>query len=73
MPEGAEATPDGFVMPKPRRINWEAQAERAIEAFSHNGFFVLVDDRQAIDLDEGLDLTPESEIRFVRLIQLIGG
>ena len=73
MPEGAEATREGFVLPKPRRINWEKQADRALDAFSRNGFFVLVDDRQMTDLDEPLDLTPESDIRFVRLVQLIGG
>jgi len=33
---------------------------------------VLVDDRQVTELDEALDLTAESDIRFVRLIQLVG-
>jgi len=73
MPEGAKATPEGFRMAKPRRINWETQADRALESFSRNGFFVLVDDRQVTDLDEELELTADSDIRFVRLVQLIGG
>src|SRR5262245_14528465 len=43
MPEGAEAGADGFRLARPRRIDWEAQADRAAEAFERNGFFVLVD------------------------------
>jgi hypothetical protein len=73
MPEGAEPTHEGFRMPRPRRIDWRQQADRAIQAFQRNGFFVLVDDRQVTELDEPLDLTADSEIRFVRLVQLVGG
>lgn len=73
MPEGAKATRRGYEMPRRRRIDWERQAERALESFSANGFFVLVDDKQVTDLDVELDLTPESDIRFVRLVQLVGG
>lgn len=73
MPEGAEPARLGFRMPEPPRIDWERQADKAIGAFSHNGFFVLVDDRQVTELDEELTLTPESDIRFIRLVQLVGG
>lgn len=73
MPEGARPVPQGFQMPTARRIDWEHQADRAVEAFQRNGFFVLVDDRQVTELDEELDLTPDSDIRFVRLVQLVGG
>lgn len=60
-------------MGQPRRIDWQQQADRAIQAFQRNGFFVLVDDRQVTELDEPLDLTTDSDIRFVRLVQLVGG
>jgi hypothetical protein len=73
MPEGAEPTRAGFRMARPRRIDWEQQADRAIEAFGRNGFFVLVADRQVTDLDEVLQLTADSDIRFIRLVQLVGG
>jgi len=56
-----------------RRVDWQAQADRTVEAFTGNGFFVLVDDRQATELDQELALTPDSDIRFVRLVQLAGG
>jgi hypothetical protein len=34
---------------------------------------VIVGDRQVDDLDEELELTPETEIRFLRLTPLVGG
>jgi hypothetical protein len=73
MPEGAEPTRDGFRMPTRRVIDWEQQADRAVRAFTKNGFFVLVGDRQVTDLDEELHLTAGSDIRFIRLVQLVGG
>jgi hypothetical protein len=73
MPAGAEPTRDGFRMPGRRFIDWEQQADRAVLAFTKNGFFVLVGGRQVTDPDEELDLTADSGIRFVRLVQLVGG
>jgi hypothetical protein len=73
MPEGAEPVQGGFAMGRPRRIDWGRQADRAVEAFGRNGFFVLVDDRQVTVLDEPPALTTDSDIRFVRLVQLVGG
>ncbi len=73
MPDGAVPASGGFRMPKPRRVDWEQQAGTALEAFSKNGFFVLVSGRQVTDLDETLDLAPDTEIRFIRLVQLAGG
>jgi hypothetical protein len=73
MPEGAEPTRGGFRMPARRVIDWEQQADRAVRAFTKNGFFVLVGDRQVADLDEELHLTAHSDIRFIRLVQLVGG
>lgn len=73
MPEGAEQVERGYRIADRRWISWEQQADRAIEAFGHNGFFVLVDDHQVADLDTELNLAPETAIRFVRLVQLVGG
>jgi hypothetical protein len=73
MPEGAEPARSGYAMGRQRRVDWERQAELAVEAFARNGFFVLVDDRQMTELDEKLALTADSDIRFVRLVQLVGG
>lgn len=73
MPEGAQPAPGGFRMPARRGVDWEQQAGLAVDAFARNGFFVLVGDRQVTDLDEVLELTAESDIRFIRLVQLVGG
>ncbi len=73
MPDGAQPTPEGFRMPARRRIDWEQQADRALDAFGRNGFFILIDARQVSDLEEVLELTAESDIRFLRLVQLVGG
>jgi hypothetical protein len=73
MPDGAEPVPGGFRMPKPRRVDWEQQAGQALESFRRNGFFVLVADRQVTELDEALELTADTDIRFIRLVQLVGG
>ncbi|MFI7061803.1 hypothetical protein ACIBL3_12525 [Kribbella sp. NPDC050124] len=73
MPEGGLPTEAGFRLPEQRRLDWEQQADRAIEAFERNGFFVLLDDRQVTELDAELELTADSDIRFVRLVQLVGG
>src|SRR5262245_44029164 len=35
-----------------RQIEWKPQFERALEAFDRNGFFILIDDMQAEDLDQ---------------------
>ena len=73
MPDGAQPTPEGFRMPARRRVDWEQQAGRAVDAFDRNGFFVLVAGRQVTGLDEVLELTADSDIRFIRLVQLVGG
>jgi hypothetical protein len=73
VPDGAVPAPGGFLMPKPRRVDWEKQADKALEAFQRNGFFVLVAGRQVTDPDEPLELTADTDIRFIRLVQLVGG
>ena len=56
-----------------RRLDWEAQYERALAAFARNGFFVLVGDRQVEDLDEEIELKVHTEVSFVKLVPLVGG
>lgn len=55
----------------PRTIG-EAVAE-ALHSFDTNGFFVIVDGKQICDLDAVLRLGPKSEVRFLRLVPLVGG
>jgi hypothetical protein len=72
-PTGAERTLNGFKMAKPRRVDAEEQAEKALEAFNRNGFVVLVDDRQVEDLDAVVDLRMGTQITFLKLVPLVGG
>jgi hypothetical protein len=72
-PNGAVASPTGYRMPVPRRIEWEQQADAAIDAFGRNGFFVLVNGRQVTELDAELELSETLDVGFVRLTPLVGG
>jgi hypothetical protein len=72
-PEESERILNGFRMRVPRPLNWEAQFERARSSFEQNGFLLVVDGRQATDLDERIELHPDSEVRFIKLVPLVGG
>jgi hypothetical protein len=51
----------------------ESVTALALEGFTRNAFFLVVDGRQATDLDEVIPLRPASEVTFVRLLALKGG
>ena len=63
----------GFRFTKRRRLDWEAQADVAIDSFQRNGFFVMVNGRQVLDLDAELELNDTLDVGFVKLRQLVGG
>ncbi|MCO6007440.1 hypothetical protein NE236_20900 [Actinoallomurus purpureus] len=72
-PDDAEAELNGYRLREPRAIDWERQADLAERAFQRNGFFLLVGDRQADDLDQVVELGVNTEIVFIRLVSLVGG
>jgi hypothetical protein len=45
----------------------------ALEAFARNGFFMIFDGRQVVDLDEVLTVAQDSTVTFLRLVPLVGG
>ncbi|HEY2137540.1 MAG TPA: hypothetical protein VGH49_16750 [Xanthobacteraceae bacterium] len=45
----------------------------ALEAFARNGFFMIFDGRQIVDLDEVLTIAHDSVLIFLRLVPLVGG
>jgi hypothetical protein len=59
--------------PKPRMINAGRQLAAAIEAFERTRILVVVNDRQVLDLDQPLIVTSDTEVRFVKLVPLVGG
>ncbi len=56
-----------------REVNWKPQLAKAIEAFEQNGFFILVDDRQAEGLDDELTIGRGTVVSFVKLTPLVRG
>ena len=72
-PTDAEQTLNGYRLRRARRLDWEAQYERALKAFESNGILLLVDDRQVTDLDEVVDLRHDSTVTFLKLVPLVGG
>ncbi len=56
-----------------REIDWKKQFETACDAFGRNGFFILINDRQAEELDERVTLKADTTVSFVKLTPLVGG
>jgi hypothetical protein len=72
-PTDAESTLNGFKMRKRRRIDPEKQFELALRAFYTNGFILLVDDRQVDELEEEIEVRPDTTVTFLKLVPLVGG
>jgi hypothetical protein len=72
-PTEAERVLNGFRIREGRKIDWEAQFQKALASFQGNGFLLLVDDRQLTDLDEEVVVKPGSAVSFMRLVPLVGG
>ena len=56
-----------------RTIDWEAQYQKALEAFAGNGIIMLWNDTQIESLDEILELNEGSQATFLKLVPLVGG
>ncbi len=73
-PTDAERTLNGFKVRRGRRIDPEKQFKRAVESFYRNGFLVLVDDRQVDELEEEIEIRPDTTtVTFLKLVPLVGG
>lgn len=73
-PTDAEATLNGYkIRERRKKIDWQAQFDRAIQAFERNGFFILVDDKQVETLEEEIQIRPGMQVSFVKLVPLVGG
>lgn len=72
-PTDAERALNGVRLRTPREIDWKQQFDKACDAFTRNGFFILVDDRQAESLDEVITLRHDTKVSFVKLVPLVGG
>jgi hypothetical protein len=72
-PTDAERVLNGYKLKARRKIDWQAQYERALTAFERNGFFVLVEDKQAESLEQEFEVKVDTEVSFVKLVPLVGG
>jgi len=58
---------------QPYKIDVEKQIYVALDAFEKNGFFILLDNDQAEELDQKFLVDASTEISFVKLTPLVGG
>jgi hypothetical protein len=72
-PEPTERFLDGLRKSRSRAIDADEQRRVAIEAFGRNGFLLLVDDRQVMDLDQVIEVRPTTQVTFLKLVPLVGG
>lgn len=73
-PTNAEKTLNGFKLrDRKQKIDVEKQVLIAYDAFQKNGYFILIDDQQADDLEQEVLVNKSTEISFVKLTQLVGG
>jgi hypothetical protein len=54
-------------------IDPEKQLAAAVKAFERRRIVVIVDDRRVLDLDQPIVVTPDMEVRFLKLVPLVGG
>ncbi len=72
-PTDAERTLNGYRLRTPKPLDWEAQYEKAIEAFQKRAYIVLVNDTQVTDLDTHVEVRATTEVTFFKLVPLVGG
>ena len=72
-PSEAETSLNGFTLKKGRTIDWQRQFDAALAAFEKNQIVVLVDERQAEDLDEEIVVGTRTRVTFLKLVPLVGG
>jgi hypothetical protein len=72
-PTDAEKTINGYKLKPKKVIDGEKQAYIALDAFQKNGFFVLIDNLQADNLEQIVQLKKDTNISFIKLTPLVGG
>ncbi len=72
-PTDAEKTLNGFKLKPKQQVDEEKQVYAALQAFKQNGYFVLIDNIQATELNQMLVINNKTEISFIKLTPLVGG
>jgi hypothetical protein len=58
---------------EPQEVDPVAAVENALVAFKDGFYYVFVDEKQALQLDEMIVVGPNSHVLFLRLVPLVGG
>jgi hypothetical protein len=72
-PGEAEQALNGYRMKERRKVDPEKQYAIALDAFSKNGYFVLIDNIQAEDPEQMVVINANTDISFIKLTPLVGG
>ena len=73
-PVETERVLNGYQLKMPERLlDWQAQYEQALAAFSKHSFLVLIDGHQATELTESITIHTGSCVTFFKLVPLVGG
>jgi hypothetical protein len=56
-----------------QKVDPQIAVENALLAFEDGFYFVFIDDKQQEKLDNAIDLHPNSQMLFLRLVPLVGG
>lgn len=56
-----------------RKVDVEKQSYVALDGFVKNQFFVIINDKQAEDLEQEIELAKVKQIEFIKLTALVGG
>jgi hypothetical protein len=72
-PGEAELALNGYRMKERRKVDPGKQYAIALDAFSKNGYFLLIDNIQAEDPEQLVVINANTEISFIKLTPLVGG
>ena len=72
-PGDAEKALNGYKLKEKKKVDAEKQVYAALEAFSKNAYFVLIDNIQAESLEQMILINNKTEISFIKLTPLVGG
>ncbi len=72
-PSDAEKTINGFKLTTRKMIDAEKQVYVALDAFTKNGYFLLIDTIQSESLEQEVFLKRTTSISFIKLTPLVGG
>jgi len=72
-PEDVDITARGYRLKNHRYIDGQAQSDMAVNAFEKNSFIVHANGRDYQALDDIIDINQDTEISFIKFMEIVGG